>query len=284
MNLPFAAWVASRLHRIAPVWVMFHEVAFPLRKWPVPHVLLGVMTRVMARLIAHASDRVFVSIPVWGTLLSAIAPRSKPAEWLPVPCSVEAASDSATIAAVRDRFAPPRGGLVGHFGTFGKLIGDLLESATVALLRLVPEAAMLFIGRGSDSFRDRFATAHSEFATRVHASGRLAASAISAHLLACDLVIQPYPDGISTRRTSAMAALANGVATVTNLGPLSERLWPADAVIAAPTPDPIAIAHLAAELLADPARRSTLSRSAASLYQRGFALGKTISRLRDNVL
>ena len=34
MNVPFAAWVAARAKHVAPVWVMFHEVAVPARRWP----------------------------------------------------------------------------------------------------------------------------------------------------------------------------------------------------------------------------------------------------------
>ena len=31
MNVPFCAWLACCARQLAPVWVMFHEVAFPLR-------------------------------------------------------------------------------------------------------------------------------------------------------------------------------------------------------------------------------------------------------------
>jgi len=71
------------------------------------------------------------------------------------------------------------------------------------------------------------------------------------------------------------------VAAVTNLGFLSESLWPCGAVVAAPIPDPVAIARLAAELLADPARRAIVRQTAVSLYRQMFALENTISRLRE---
>ena len=68
MNLPFAAWVAARARRVAPIWVMFHEVAFPFVRRPLRHNLLAVVNRVMARAVAGAADRVLVSIPSWGQL------------------------------------------------------------------------------------------------------------------------------------------------------------------------------------------------------------------------
>jgi glycosyltransferase involved in cell wall biosynthesis len=150
----------------------------------------------------------------------------------------------------------------------------------VELLRLVPSTSMLCIGRGSDVFRNQFALAHPELAKRVHATGRISSTDVSAHLRTCDLLIQPFPDGISSRRTTTMAALANGVATVSNLGPLSEPFWLCDSLVVAPTPDPIEIAQRAANLLHDPANLATVGQRGAAFYRERFALELTISRLR----
>ncbi len=132
MNLPFAAWVAVRARRVAPVWVMFHEVAFPFVRQPLRHNLVAVVNRAMVWAVAGAADRVLVSIPSWGRLLSQVCPRARPAEWLPVPCSVATAADPGLVTTARFRHAPdPTAPLVGHFGTFGRLITDLLEPAIV---------------------------------------------------------------------------------------------------------------------------------------------------------
>ena len=77
-----------------------------------------------------------------------------------------------------------------------------------------------------------------------------------------------------------MAGLANGVPVVTNLGELSEPLWPGGAVAAAAAPDPVALARLAARLLAGPAVRADLGRRAAALYRDAFSLERTVARLR----
>jgi len=280
MNLPFALWVARRLRRAAPVWVMFHEVVTPFRWWPVTHAVLGAVTRVMARLVAGAADRVFVSIPDWGRRLGRLSPRARPAEWLPVPCTLDANPDPADAAAARGRYKPDRGFLVGHFGTFGSPIAGLVGPAAAELLGLSSGVTVLFVGRGSDRFRDDFAAAHPDFADRVAATGELPPGAVSAHLRACDLLLQPFPDGVSSRRTSAMAGLANGVPVVTNLGALSEPLWPGGAVAAATTPDPSEVARLAAWLLAGPEVRANLGRRGATLYRDTFSLEHTIARLR----
>ena len=280
MNLPFAVWVAFRLRRVAPVWIMFHEVAFPFRWRPVTHALLGKVTRVMRELVAGAAERVFVSVPAWAPTLRRICPRAKPAEWLPVPCNVGTEADPVAVAEVRDRFAPAGGPLVGHFGTYGVFIEDLLLTAVVELFRLNPAASILLIGRGSDRFREQIVAEHPDIVTRVHATGELPLSAVPAHLRACELLIQPFVDGISSRRTSAMAGLANGVPLATNLGMLSEPLWAGGAVAAVPSPDPVALANLAAALLVDTLTRAEFGRQGCVLYRSNFALEHTIAQLR----
>lgn len=277
MNLPFAAWVAARARRVAPVWVMFHEVAFPFSWRPARHAVLGAATRVMARLVAGVADRVLVSTPVWGELLERLQPRVKPPEWLPVPCTIATEASPAGV-----RLAPPGGFVVGHFGTFGGAIAGLLAATAGGILNLVPTAALLLVGRGSEVFRDGFVAAHPGLASRVAATGALPGEAVSAHLRACDLLVQPYPDGVTSRRTSVMAGLANGLPVVTNLGTLSEPLWAGGGVALVPSPDAGAVTRAAVELLADPAARAELGRRAAALYRDTFALEHTIAKLRDD--
>jgi glycosyltransferase involved in cell wall biosynthesis len=281
MNLPFAAWLASRTRSIAPLWVMFHEVMYPFQWRPAKYALLGAMSRVMARLVAGAADRVFVSIPAWGVLLKRLCPRMRRAEWLPVPCTLDSTVDAAKVAEVRHRLAPPGAQLVGHFGTYGRPVADLLEPALADLLRVVPSARLVLIGRGSNEFGKRFQATRPEFSSRVTVTEELGPADVSAHLRACDLVIQPYPDGVSTRRTSAMAVLTNGTPLVTNLGPLSESLWSNGAVAAAPKPDSIALARLAEHALKEPGWRADLGQRGAALYRETFSLEHTISSLRD---
>lgn len=281
MNVAFAAWVALR-RRLAPVWVMFHEVAFPLRRWPMSHAALGAVTRITARMIAGAADRILVSVPMWGDILHGLCPRAKVAEWLPVPCNVGTTADPAEVAALRGKYVAPGGLLVGHFGTFGPQIAERLAPAAARVVRDHPAARLLLIGRGSEQFGKPFAAAHPHLADRVTATGELAPESAAAHLRACDLLLQPFPDGISTRRGSVMAGLANGVPIVTNLGILSEPFWVgAPGVAVAATPDPEELAAAARAVLAlDPASRAAMGAAAAELYRSRFGIEHTIDRLR----
>ena len=269
MNLPFAAWVAARARRVAPVWLMFHEVAFPFVRRPLRHNLLAVVNRVMAWAVAGAADRVLVSIPSWGQLLCQICPRARPSEWLPVPCNVATVADPGAVATVRFRHAPdPATPLVGHFGTFGRSITDLLDPAVVGLLGTVPRARILLIGRGSERYHTQIGATHPDLADRVTGTGELPPAEVAAHLRACDLLLQPYPDGVSSRRGSVMAGLANRVPVVTNLGALSEPLWAASTGVAVvPGPDPTALTAATVEVLAlSPENRLALGARGAELY------------------
>lgn len=280
MNLPFVTWLAARATRIAPVWVMFHEVALG-RTWrPLRHAIGGVVTQFMARLVAGAAERVFVSTPAWGDLLRRICPRRMVTDWLPVPSLVEVAHDSVAVAAVRSCVAPDGAPILGHFGTFGTPIAALLAPTLLEVLRFAPGTAVLLIGRHGEAFAREFAAAHPDLAGRVTATGELESRQVSVHLQACDVLLEPYSDGITTRRTTAMAVLAHGLPLVSNLGRLSEPLWESGGVAVAPHPDPLELANLSVALLATPTARVELGARAAQLYRDRFAVEHTITRLR----
>ena len=112
------------------------------------------------------------------------------------------------------------------------------------------------------------------------APGELPLDAVAAHLRACDVVVQPYPDGATTRRTTLMAALANGVPTVTTAGGHSEPFWATtDAVAVAPAGNADRIAAAAFGLLDDPDARRTLGTRGRELYDREFAPARTVDAL-----
>jgi glycosyltransferase involved in cell wall biosynthesis len=283
MNLPFAAWVAARAGRAAPVWVMFHEVAFPFRWRPPAHALLGAAHAVMARLVAGAADRVFVSIPGWAPVIRKFCPRARPAEWLPVPSNLPTAARDPVALAVR--FPEARGRtVIGHFGTFGLAITDRLEPAAVRLLAGRPDRVLVLLGRGGDGHRDDLRRRHPDVAGRVFATGGLPPAEVADLLAGCNVLVQPYPDGVSTRRTSVMAGLALGRPVVTNLGSLSEPVWAGvPGVALAPGPDPDALASMAEAVLAlTPADRDALGGRAAEYYRGHFSLEHTVARLRTD--
>jgi glycosyltransferase involved in cell wall biosynthesis len=283
MNLAFAWWLWRRRH-LRP-WVMFHEVAHPCA-WgqPLRHNVLGVVQRVMAGLAARSAARLFVSTPWWAPRLRRLAPASGPATWAPVPSTIADSADSAAVAEVRGKVGCGAGSLlVGHFGSFGDgPVPRLLASVLPPVLRADAGRVGLLIGRGGEAFVERLLDEHPGLAGRLTATGGLAADAAAAHLRACDLLLQPYPDGVSGRRTSLMAGLALGVPLATTHGPATEPVWAGGPVALAPADDPAALVAVAERLLADPGARRRLGEKGRAVYEARFSIDRTVRALRED--
>jgi glycosyltransferase involved in cell wall biosynthesis len=277
-NLPFCAWLWLRRHRRP--WVMFHEVAYPFEaQAPMGRRALAVVNRLMARLASRAAHRAFVSIPAWRPDVQRLARPDTAIEWLPVPSTLPAIDDPQATLAVRNRYARNRP-LVGVFGTFGaRLRTDL--GRCLPLVAAQSDAAILLLGRGGEVLAHELTNAHPQWADRFHSSGVLSDKDLSIQIRACDLMLQQYPDGVSTRRTSAMAALAHERALVTTTGALTEAFWALDhAAALVPADDADALARAAAALLVDPAARASLGARALALYRARFDVSHTVKALR----
>jgi glycosyltransferase involved in cell wall biosynthesis len=279
MNLAFCIWLARRRE---PVWTIFHEVIFPREpRQPARHRLLATATRIMAAVVARASERVFVSTPAWADILRSIAPAAPAAEWLPVPSTIARVGDRDDAHGIVRRYGGNGARLVGHLGSYGPLIARHLDVAIPALLERAPDASVLLLGEGGVALRQRLVDACPALSRRIWATGPLAAREASLHLLACDLMIQPFVEGVTTRRTSVMAALLHGVPTVTTSGRLTEPLWrQTGAVALAPAADPTALAAVTSALLADPKARERLGAAGEAAYDRLFDVRHTIAALR----
>jgi glycosyltransferase involved in cell wall biosynthesis len=182
---------------------------------------------------------------------------------------------------VRARCGAPDGTLVGHFGTYGPAVAALLAERLTPVLRGPHCPSVLLVGAGSTAFRARFAAAHPDVAPRVHAVDRVPDGEVAQCLAACDLLVQPYPDGISSRRTSAMAGLSLGRPIVTTRGPLTEPIWEASgAVWLSDVADVVSFVAQVDRLLDDAPARQRLGDQARVLYGARFDLRHTISALR----
>jgi glycosyltransferase involved in cell wall biosynthesis len=284
LNLPFCVWLWS-LRRKAHIRVMFHEVLFPLsQNQPLSHKLLGVTTRLMASLVARAAERIYVSIPAWEEILNSLTSKHAPVVWMPVPSTIPVIEDKAGINELRARYAPgaSAGLIIGHFGTYAPHITNLLETSLGSLLRGHDGRAALLLGRGGEALRDELIRLYPELTGRVYATGSLPADDLSRHLSACDVMLQPFSDGVSGRRTSVMTALAHGLPIVTTVGHLTESLWAeSEAVVLASADDIDAQTRAAEHLLNDTQQRRSLSLAAVKLYRERFDVQHTIAALLE---
>ncbi len=282
MNVPLCLWLHARRKRY-PIWIMYHEVAVAFRRTPpLRHNVIALMTHAMAWLTARAASRIFIAALAWERTLRPMIPHSKPILWIPIPSNVPVVDDSGEAAKLRRRYLGECKYLVGHFGTYGWWMKEPLVASLPVLLEQRPDVSLLLMGVNSLEFRENLIARYPDFADRVTACGALPAPDLSRHLQACDLMIQPYPDGITTRRGSAMAALAHGLPIVTNSGPLTESIWRQyRAVHMTPAGNHGQLARHAGRLLSEPEEMKRLAQAGKDLYHERFALEHTITALRE---
>jgi glycosyltransferase involved in cell wall biosynthesis len=279
MNLQFCLWLWRRSIAGDSIDVVVHE-PFMTFSGGVRQRVVAAVQRAMTLILMSAARRVWVTTRAWAPLLEPyLAGRGNTIQWLPVPSSLQPAVPSATHD-VRARYAPGHQPLIGHFGTHGALVTSLLEGVIATVATAQPSAHFLLIGAGSEGFRSALVERERTLAGRVSATGTLDAAALAAHIEACDVLLQPYPDGVTSRRTTTMAGLCAGVPVVTTHGKLTERFWHDEAPVRlAAVGDVRAMAEQVLELLASPAERRRQADAGRAFYDRWFDLRHTVAAL-----
>jgi glycosyltransferase involved in cell wall biosynthesis len=276
-NVAFCRWVRS-LARDTDVRIMFHEPYLYFR-WRPDHIFTAFAQRSMARMLLESRPVVYLSTDAWRRYLSpygrgAIAA----AVTLPIPSAVPRIDCAEAVRAARNTASANADFIVGHFGTYGRHVERLLVRAIEDLLSSERRVAVLCTGARSDGFVASMLSAHPAFRGRLFGTGRLPARDVSVHLQACDILLQPYPDGVTTRRTSVMAALANGRAVVTCDGALTESVW-RDTGCVSMASSMSRLADATRDLLAQPAARAALEARASATYAARFDLRHTLEML-----
>jgi glycosyltransferase involved in cell wall biosynthesis len=283
MNLPLCLWLSARCRK--SLYVMFHEVSYPVaRDQSIRHNALGIVTRAMALMLAASAREVMISTPGWESLLRPSIRSKAKIRWTPVPSSVPVITDLAAVASIRLKLSATGRTLLGHFGTYGRWIAGPLRTIFQKILAGNEDVAVLLLGRGGEAFRERLVSEYPAFASRIHATGGLESGVLSHHISACDLFVQYYPDGVSSRRTSVMALIAHGRAVVTTCGPLTENVWrDSNAVMLAPAAEPAKLAGLVLQAIRDDAECRRIGEAARVLYYDRFDIRHTIAALRASI-
>ena len=280
MNIPFCVWLWRRALRGDVIELMVHEPYLTFWEGSVRQAAAATVHRVMTMVLLRAAARVWISIPAWEPMWRPYAlGRYVPFDWLPIPSSARP-PDERDAQIIRNRIAPGGTALVGHVGTYGAPVASMLTKAVRALLWQNSSVRVLLIGVGSEEFLARFAHRDRATAERVTATGELSESVLAAHIAACDVLMQPYPDGISSRRTTAIAGLLLGVPVVSTAGRLTEPLWEeSEAVRLVPVDRLGEMALQVNVLLQHPEARMRMVEKGRALYERVFKLQRTIDAL-----
>ena len=283
INLPFCLWLWRRARfKHDRIEIMVHEPFLAFGEGSRKQDLAAVVHRLMVVLLLNAANHVWVSIPHWETQLRPfVLDRKKSFGWLPVPSNIPVIDDPDGVARIRAQYSLPDASLVGHFGAYDQYMTELMLELLPSLLNGHDKLSVMLLGKGSVELRNRAVELHPELSQYVRATGALSTEDISRHLSACDVMLQPYQDGVSGRRTSVMTALSHGIPVVTNEGKATESCWAeTQAVKLSSVGDMIGIVDKAKSLLTDASERGRLNAAGKALYEDRFALKHAIATLR----
>jgi glycosyltransferase involved in cell wall biosynthesis len=257
MNVAFCRWVAGRAsHHGDEIDLMIHEPGLGFWEGGVRHNVVAAVHRAMLAFLVRKATRVWMSTPAWEAYLRPyLFGRKIPVEWAPVPSNIPVVPQGA------DADYP-----VGYFGQYDAQGIRVLKQ----LLEIIPDRIAL-IGRGAERV---------PMHERTIVIGETDPARLSRAIASCWVMCHHYIDGVTGRRTTAMASLAHGKAVATVEGRLTEPLWRASgAVVLSPAGDAAALAANIRKLLRDHESRAALGKAAAALYRERFSLDHTIAQL-----
>jgi glycosyltransferase involved in cell wall biosynthesis len=273
----FAPWLPAKLWRLKRskprprIAVMVHEMYYPITCWR--SALMGGWQRVQFFAVRVLSDVVFTSVSPWAVALRSHRPR-RPVHHLPVGSNLPDMRHSRE--AERGRLGISEDAIVlAALGTgHPSRLLDYVAHAAESLASSGQETVVLNLGLNTPPV-------DAGPSVRVVTPGLLDQIDVSRHLAAADIYLAPFTDGVSTRRTTLMAALQHGLAVVGTDGHNTDELLrdaPASLRLT-PVHDRDAFASAVCELAGAPAERAQLRVRARALYEDEFDWSVVSDRL-----
>jgi glycosyltransferase involved in cell wall biosynthesis len=257
------------------VAVMFHETYVDMKnfRW----ALMGAWQRVQLALVQSTADVQLCTIQRWAERLrrTRIGPR---AHHLPVASNLPDARASRE-AARADLGADERTLVISCLGLrhAGRLERYVVDAARCAAA-VSEEVLLLNLGLGDNDDRRLGPN------VLLRNMGFLAEERLAALFAASDVFLAPYADGVSTRRTTVMAALQHGVPVIGTSGHLTDDLLhELPAFTLTPVGDIDAFTAAVVKVAADPEERRRLGEAGRATYEREFDWPVLVRRLRGYI-
>ena len=237
--------------------IMVHEAWVPMIDWR--STLMGLWQRVQLRALMRLADRVMTSTEALAREIGGGAVHTPIATNItPVPTSRAAARDGLDlgeklVVALFGRAHPSRA--LDYAEAAIAALADAHGAAGLAVLNLGADAPPLHVSPAWTSVR-RGASEDE----------------LSLGLLASDIILLPFTDGVSTRRGTIMAALAHGVPVLGLNGHNTDAVLAqaTDAIVLTSVGDRAAFAHATVELTRDPARMRAIGDAGRRMYESCF--------------
>lgn len=270
MNIPAINFLPWRMREISPTVVTFHDLRVPylfpkagrLRPWVVEK-------------LARSAEAVIVTNPEDFARLEGKDIDLGRLRLIPIGSNVRAIQPSIDrVEALRKELGLAEDDLlIGYFGFLNASKGaDVLIQV---LQQFDPVVHLAFIGaRTGSSDPENVAFLKQvesdirrlNLDSRVHWSGYLPDAELSTYFGAVDIMVMPYRDGVSLRRGTLMAILANGRPLITTEPAISvPELIHGENVWLTPIDDPVSLKEAIEKLAADPELRIRLGRGAIEL-------------------
>jgi glycosyltransferase involved in cell wall biosynthesis len=283
-NLPFCLWLAWRVSRGDELVIIFHEAFFSLSERLLRRKAAACIQRIMTMLLLNTAAEVFISTSCLAESIRPYCFRKTAIKTLPVPANFVPRADPQAIINIRQSIASMGQPVVGHFGLYSPNVELLLIPSLLPLLQNNLQVRVLLIGGGSTHYRERLLSSNPQLSTRIFATGSCSHDQVSTHISACDAMFQPYLEGVTTRRSTTMAALAHGKCLVSTLGPKTEDIWKStSAVSLLSSRDTARIAEALESVLSSPEQVARHGKEGLKFYQQNFTLSRTIEGLLASV-
>ncbi len=260
------AFAASQAGRYGIRWQTTVHEPFVDWGWGKAGVLALGQRLTLAALIL-ASDRVPVTVSAWADWIRRDFPGAgDKVVWAPVGSTIVPTGERAP------RTERPR---IGVFSPLGSGKDPAFVEAVWNRLGPLP-AEFVLIGADKDKWPGRLAGD-----PRWRFTGELSEGEVSKEIASLDVFLAPFIDGISARRTSAIAAFAHGVPVVTNWGRLTDPIFTAPGADWLAPREAGAYAAAIRQLLASPEQRRMRAWIGQSLYEKYFEWDSVVARLLD---
>jgi glycosyltransferase involved in cell wall biosynthesis len=263
----FAPGLAASLRRArrrkTRIFLIVHESYVPSLNWR--WAVMGAWQRLQLRMLHRCADVIFTPVEPLARELANLKPE-RPVEHLPVGSNLPDMRHCRDSE--RDRLEIDRDALViAAFGTDhpSRRIDEVVAAANTAA-DLGSRVVVLNLGAGAPPIRGV------RESVRLVEPGWLEALDVARHLAAADLFVAPFVDGVSTRRTTLMAALQHGVAVLGTDGRLTDNVLrrATDALTLVPVEDRKRLEDAVRWLAGDADERRARGAAGRELYERSF--------------
>lgn len=249
---------AFRRRFAAPFAVMVHESWVATHDWK--SALMGGYQRAQLRALSQIAT---VLMATTQDLARELGPGS-----VHVPVGSNITPVEATYRSARDSLAIGDELVIALFGRDSPARAlDHARGAIDAIAALRDPSDIRVLNLGADA--PLLETQHT---TRILSPGKMSDERLSLHLSASDLMLLPFTDGLSTRRTTLMAALAHGLPVLGLRSPATDDvlLRHDDVLTLTPVGDPAAYARAATDLVSDRDRLREFGEGSRRIYEEHF--------------